>query len=313
MPPGAGTAVTVGTFDGLHLGHLRILEELMEQARCRSLRSLLVTFDPHPRQVLRSSQDGDLPLLSSPGKKLGMLAELGIEYVARVEFDLALSRMDPARFVIDYLLGRFRMEALVMGYDHGFGRDRSGGWELLGELASTRGFSLTRVPPVIVDEAPVSSSRIRSAVERGDMPAAGGMLGRCYSFYGRVVEGSGRGQGLGHPTANLVTEGTAGQFFPDGVYAAAVDFQGKMLPGVLHHGPRPTFGDAARTLEINLFDFSGDLYGCCLEVFLLELIRPIINFDSPRALVRQMDLDDVAARKVFKKVSNPASVLGRAV
>ncbi len=311
LPEGVRTAVTVGTFDGLHLGHLRILEKLLEVAQPKGLRSLVVTFDPHPRHILQPRKK--LKLLTTLGKKLSLLAEMGVEYVALVKFTRAMSQLDPTRFVLDYLLDRFRMTALVMGHDHAFGRNRSGDEKLLVELSSGHGFSLYKVPPVIVDGQPVSSSRVRRALEQGNMPAAGRLLGRYYSFNGRVVTGAGRGARLGHPTANLIPTSPDKQLFPDGIYAAAVDLNGRTLPGVLHHGPRPTFNDESKTLEINLFDFSGDLYERTLEVFVLERIRPIADFDTPQTLIRQMDLDDSAAKKVFEKIHNPTSFLSRAV
>jgi len=311
LPEGVRTAVTVGTFDGLHLGHLRILEKLLETARRRTLHSLVVTFDPHPRHLLQPRKN--LKLLTTLKKKLSLLAEMGVEYVALVKFTRELSQTPPHRFVMKYLLERCRMAALVVGYDHHFGRDRTGGKKLLAELSSVHGFSLVEVPPIIVDGLPVSSSRIRQALEQGNMPTAGRLLGRYYSFDGRVVAGAGRGAQLGHPTANLVPTGADKQLFPEGIYAAAVDMDGRTLPGVLHHGPRPTFEDKTKTLEINLFDFSGDLYGQTLGVFVLERLRPIVEFATPEALIRQMDLDDLTAKKVFEKIHDPASFLSRAV
>ena len=311
LPEGIRTAVTVGTFDGLHLGHFRILERLLKEARRRDLRSLVVTFDPHPRSVLQPRKN--LKLLTTMEKKLSLLTEMGVEYVAVVKFTRALSQVSPDRFVLDFLLKRFRMSLLVIGYDHAFGRDRAGGEKLLAELASDYGFSLLKVPPVIVDERPVSSSRVRRTLEQGDMPAAGRMLGRYYSFKCRVVPGAGRGHELGHPTANLVPAIPDKQLFPEGIYAAAVDLDGRNLPGVLHYGPRPTFDDDKKTLEINLFDFSGDLYGRTFRVFVLERIRAIRDFDTPQALIRQMNLDDSAAKKVFEKIHEPDSFLSRAV
>jgi riboflavin kinase / FMN adenylyltransferase len=311
LPEGIRTAVTVGTFDGLHLGHLRILEKLLEVSRRKGLHSLVVTFNPHPRHVLQPRNN--LKLLNSPEKKLSLMAEMGIDYVAIVEFNKAFSCLKPVRFVLDYLYDRFRMDALVTGYDHTFGRDKAGGEKLLAELSSSHGFCVLKIPPVIVDGMPVSSSRVRNVIDQGDMQAASRLLGRYYSFKGLVVTGAGRGAELGHPTANLVPSFKGKQFFPEGIYAAAVDLDGRTLPGVLHYGPRPTFDDDARTLEINLFDYSGDLYGRALQVFVLERIRSIVEFDSPQALVRQMELDDSAAKKVFEKIHQDALLFSRAV
>jgi riboflavin kinase / FMN adenylyltransferase len=311
LPDGLETAVTVGTFDGLHRGHLRILEELSGAADRQGLRSLLVTFQPHPRHVLQPEKK--FGLLTSTREKSRLLAELGINYLVVLRFDRELSHLPPERFVLDYLLARYRMRSLVVGYDHAFGRGRAGGEKELSELSERHGFSLLQVPPVIVEGRPVSSSRIRTALAAGDLGLAAGMLGRFYSFCGRVVSGAGRGRRLGHPTANLKPVFGDKQLFPDGIYAALVDLGGELFRGALHHGPRPTFDEEAPTLELNLFDYSGDLYGRMLEVSVVERIRPIMRFGTADDLIRQMDQDDLAVKKVFERIKVPADLLSRSV
>lgn len=311
MPGGLNTAVTVGTFDGLHKGHLKILDQLRMTARENGLRSLVVTFEPHPRYVLQP--EVEFGLLTSTRTKVNLLAELGIDFTVVLRFDRTLSRVPPDRFVVDYLLDRYRMKALVVGYDHAFGKDRAGGERVLAELSGSRGFSLTRVPPVLRDGQPVSSSRIRRALDAGDMQEAAALLGRFYSFTGKVVRGAGRGRGLGHPTANLAPLFERKQLFPDGIYAAMLNLDGEMVRGAMHYGPRPTFGENSPTMEINLFDFEGDLYGKVLEVSVVERIRPVLKFDTAGELAAQMDRDDLAVRKVFSTLRQPAGCLGRAV
>jgi len=308
---GAHTAITVGTFDGVHRGHLGILEKLLEVARQRNLKSLVVTFAPHPRRVLRGNYG--MRLLSSPEAKVRLMAELGIDYVVVLKFDRALSQLSPKRFVEDYLICRYGMQALVIGYDHAIGKQRSGREKVLSELSSVYHYGLIQVPPVILDGKPVSSSWVRAAIEQGDMSQAARLLGRYYSFTGRVISGSGRGKRLGHPTANLELVFEDKQLFPEGIYAATVDLDGRLMPGALHHGPRPTFDELAPTLELNLFDFSGDLYDRILEVSIIERIRPIMRFESAVELVKQMDRDDREVKKVFEKIKMPALTLSRAV
>ncbi|MFH1069585.1 MAG: riboflavin biosynthesis protein RibF [Candidatus Glassbacteria bacterium] len=306
------TAVTVGTFDGLHKGHLSILEELRKAAGKRGLSSMVITFDPHPRQVLQP--EARIRLLSSTEAKIKLCAELGIDYVTVLEFNRELSQVTAERFVIDYLIGRYNMKCLVMGYDHAFGRDRQGGEKVLRELVKVYDYDLIKVPPVIIDGRPISSSWVRSRLEDGDLKTVARLLGRFYSFSGTVVAGAGRGKKLGHPTANLEPVEAGGlELFPDGIYAAAVDLEGEMLPGALHHGPRPTFDETESTLELNLFDYSGNLYGRTLEVFVIERIRPILRFDSADALTRQMDADDEEVRRVFEKMRSSTAALRRAV
>jgi riboflavin kinase/FMN adenylyltransferase len=308
---GTHTAVTVGTFDGVHRGHLGILKELLDVARQRNLKSMVVTFDPHPRRILQHNHG--MKLLSSPEAKVRLMAELGIDYVVVLKFDLALSQLSPERFVQDYLISRYGMRALVIGYDHALGKERTGREKVLNELSSVFNYSLIQVPPVILDGKPVSSSWVRAAIEQGDMGQAAKLLGRYYSFTGRVIPGAGRGKRLGHPTANLELVFEDKQLFPEGIYAATVDLDGRLMPGALHHGPRPTFDELAPTLELNLFDFSGDLYERTLEVSIIERIRPIMRFKSAGELVKQMDRDDREVKRVFEKIKIPAFTLSRAV
>lgn len=308
---GTCTAVTVGTFDGVHRGHLGILEKLLDVAQQRNLKSVVITFDPHTRRVLQPNQG--VKLLISLEAKVRLMTELGINYVVVLKFDRALSQLSPERFVEDYLISRYGMRALVIGYDHAFGKERIGGEKVLRELSSVFNYSLIQVPPVLLDGKPVSSSWVRSAIEEGDMGQAAKLLGRYYSFTGRVVPGAGRGKRLGHPTANLEPVFEDKQLFPEGVYAATVDLDGKLMPGAFHHGPRPTFDEMAPTLELNIYDFSGDLYDRSLEVSIIERIRPIMRFKSAGEMIKRMDRDDREVKKVFERIKMPALTLSRAV
>ncbi len=300
FPAENGTAVTVGTFDGVHRGHVHILEELVRTAREQNLRSLMVTFDPHPRHVLQP--EAAFGLLTSTDSKIKLISARGLDYMAVVRFDRQLSQSTPERFVVGCLLERYRMKALVVGYDHAFGKDRAGGERVLAELSGRMGFSLTRVPPVLENGIPVSSSRIRRALDVGDMQGAARLLGRFYSFTGRVVHGAGRGRELGHPTANLMPVFDRKQLFQPGIYAARLNLNGQFVRGALHWGPRPTFGEERPVLELNLYDFSGDLYGQVLEVEVIERIRPILSFKDAGELVSQMERDDRAVREVFERL-----------
>ncbi len=301
----------MGTFDGVHRGHLGILEELLDVAQQQNLKSVVITFDPHTRHVLQPNQG--VKLLTSPEAKVRLMTELGINYVVVLKFDRALSQLSPERFVEDYLISRYGMRALVIGYDHAFGKERVGEEKVLRELSSVFNYSLIQVPPVLLDGKPVSSSWVRSAIEEGDMGQAAKLLGRYYSFTGRVVPGAGRGKRLGHPTANLEPVFEDKQLFPEGVYAATVDLDGKLMPGALHHGPRPTFDELAPTLELNIYDFSGDLYDRSLEVSIIERIRPIMRFKSAGEMIKRMDRDDREVKKVFERIKMPALILSRAV
>lgn len=294
-----GTVVTVGTFDGVHRGHQRVLEELCRAASERGSRSLVVTFDPHPLRIVRP--ESAPPLLTTPAEKMEILAQSAVERVAFLRFTPELAAFSPRRFVTDILIARFDMRHLVIGYDHGFGRGRSGDVETLRRIGDDVGFDIDVVPPVHEDGTgdAISSSRIRHALEDGDVAAAACGLGRAYSLTGTVVRGAGRGHRLGFATANLEI-GNPDKLIPhEGIYAVRAALRDRSADGVLHLGPRPTFAGLPPSIELHLFDFDGDLYGTRPRVDFVERIRDIARFDSAEALVRAMAADCVEARRLL--------------
>ena len=217
-PPGVpgdrGTVATVGTFDGVHLGHWAVLQEIRARAESAGRRSVLVTFDPHPLRIVRPEHVP--PLLTTPVEKKEILAESGLDWAVFLTFTEALSRYEPRQFVEEILVGRLGVQELVIGYDHGFGRDREGSPEMLERIGAELGFSVDVVAPIEAQGGAVSSSRIRRLIGDGDMAAARACLGRPYSVRGIVVRGDGRGKGLGFPTANLSIPGGTSSFLPRG-------------------------------------------------------------------------------------------------
>ncbi|MEX2472439.1 MAG: bifunctional riboflavin kinase/FAD synthetase [Gemmatimonadota bacterium] len=298
IPSDKGTVATVGTFDGVHLGHWRVLEEIRRRADASGRRSVLVTFDPHPLRVVRP--DDAPPLLTTPLEKKEILAESGLDFAVFVRFTEALSRYEPARFVEEILVGRLGVEELVIGYDHGFGRDRSGDADTIRELGGRLGFSVDVVQPVEVDGETISSSRIRRALGEARFEEARSCLGRAYSLRGVVVRGEGRGKGLGFPTANLQIGDRDKLVPPPGVYAVrGVLRRGEAHPGALHIGPRPTFQGSPPTIELHLIGFDGDLYGEEVRVEFVKHLRDVRPFGGVEALVAQLRQDvDAAARAV---------------
>lgn len=294
LPKDRGTVVTVGTFDGVHRGHWTVLQEIRDRAAATGRRSVLVTFDPHPLRILRPEHSP--PLLTTPVEKKEILAESGLDWAVFLSFTEALSRYEPRRFVEEILVDRLGVEELVIGYDHGFGRDRSGDAETLRCIGRELGFDVDVVPPVAVEGDPVSSSRIRNAVAEGRMDEARQCLGRPYSLRGVVVRGDGRGRELGFPTANLMVRNSDKLIPSPGVYAVRGVLRSGTFPGALHLGPRPTFQGSPPSIELHLMDFDGDLYGEEIRVDFVEHLREVRPFASVAALVDQMKADVERAR-----------------
>jgi riboflavin kinase/FMN adenylyltransferase len=295
-----GAVSTVGTFDGVHVGHRDLLARVAARAAARSLPSLLVTFDPHPLEVVNPAAAP--PLLSTTQEKLEAIAESGLEYAAVVPFTPMLAALDAAEFVERVLLERFCLRELIIGYDHGFGRRREGDVKMLRELGKRHDFAVGVVDAVSVEGLSISSSAIRRAVSYGDLAGAQRMLGRRYSFSGRVDHGSERGRLLGFPTLNVRIASARKLLPPMGVYAVLAQSERGSFGGMMNLGPRPTFGDSALSLEVHLFDASGDWYDSCVRVEFVQRLRDTKRFDSPDTLVAQLRADERAARAALTQV-----------
>jgi riboflavin kinase/FMN adenylyltransferase len=300
LPPHArGAAITVGTFDGVHRGHWAVLQRLCEVAREDDLHSVLVTFDPHPLKIVRPEIAPRL--LTTPNEKKEILSLSGIDYAVFLSFTRSLSQYLPEEFVRDVLLERFRLKRLVVGYDHGFGRGRSGDAETMREVGARCGFDVEVLGPALMNDETISSSRIRSALQAGDVERAARGLGRPYSLTGVVVHGEGRGRTLGFATANLAV-GHGDKLLPrDGIYAVSAVSRSHHGPGLLHLGPRPTFRGSPPSIELHLLDFDGNLYGELVQVAFLARLRDVQPFASASELVGQMRRDREAAVDFFRR------------
>lgn len=294
---GRGTVVTVGTFDGVHLGHRAVLEEIRDRASATGRRAVLLTFHPHPLRIVRP--EATPPLLTTPVEKKEILAETGLDYAVFLAFSPALSRYSPRRFVEEILVGRLRLDELVIGHDHGFGRGRAGDVTLLREIGTELGFVVDVVEPVLIEGSAVSSSLIRQAVSEGRLEAARTRLGRPYSARGVVVRGEQRGRDLGFPTANLSIDATEKLLPPSGIYAVRGVLKRGVFAGALHLGPRPTFQGSPPSIELYLLDFDGEIYGEEVRVDFIRFLRPVRAFGSVASLVRQMELDVAEVRRVL--------------
>jgi riboflavin kinase/FMN adenylyltransferase len=288
-----GTVVTVGSFDGVHLGHQAVLAEIARRAEAADRESVLVTFEPHPLEVV--NPQAAPPLLTTGPERREILAQTPLDLAYFLRFDRQVAGMSPEEFVRTVLLERCGMRELVIGHDHGFGRGRSGDVETLRRLGAVYGFDVDVVEPVDFGDQHVSSSRARRAVAGGDLVNAARMLGRPYTVSGTVGRGAGRGRQLGVPTVNLTDVPPQKLLPPDGIYAVEVEWRGGRAGGMMHQGPRPTFADGRRTLEANLFAFEGDLYGEWVRITWVKRLRDVEHFASVQQLMDQMERDRVDA------------------
>lgn len=276
--------MAVGSFDGVHLGHRAILEILINKARANGVPSAVVTFEPHPRKVTRSE---DVGLLTPLEEKVAAFSALGVDYLVILKFDECISKMSFEDFVKYYLTDSLGMSILILGEDHGFGKNRAGDAGSLAKLGSNSGFEIEIVPPVKWKDVSIRSNRIRKSVSSGEMLDAAHMLGRPYSIYGEVVGGMKRGRKLGFPTVNI--EVPTGKLLPPfGVYAAA---EKSGNPGLLYLGKSPTFGEGRFSVEFHGLEKPSADVGDDFALSVFERFRTDIAFASPQALVEQMEKD----------------------
>ncbi len=290
--PARGSVATIGVFDGVHIGHRKILDEVTRRARAEDLLAVVVTFDPHPDEVLSGRAGGEF-LLTSHDEKASLLAEAGVDMEVVLRFTPEMAGLDTAGFVKHYLLGALRLKALVVGHDFRMGRGRQGGREVLGRLGAELGFQVVDVSAVLVDGAPVSSTRVREAVRAADVRLAARLLGRPYSVEGAVTAGDGIGTRLGFPTANV--SWPAGKILPaDGVYACFAEVRSRVFKAAVNLGTRPSVGGSSRRLEAHLVRFEGELLGEHLKLNFMSRLRPEKTFSSTDDL-RNAIKEDVAA------------------
>jgi riboflavin kinase/FMN adenylyltransferase len=310
LPPYVkGTVITVGTFDGVHRGHRDVVERLVARARVLKIPSVLVTFDPHPLQIVNPSA---APLvLTSHDEKLEVLAETGLDYVAVVPFTSQLAAFSAEEFVEVILRKRFRMRELLIGYDHGFGRQRAGNVDVLRSLGERDRFRVEVIEPVSTpDGHSISSTSIRRAVAGGDLDRAAAALGRCYSVSGQVIPGAQRGRTIGFPTLNLGPPPPRKLLPPEGVYAVRVQTAEGPVGGMMNLGPRPTFGDPATSLEAHLFDTTGDFYGANVRIDFVRRLRETRKFASTEQLIAQLRMDERDARNALTLLGLPGNLKG---
>jgi riboflavin kinase/FMN adenylyltransferase len=297
------SVVTLGTFDGIHLGHKKIIDGVVKKAAGLGGRSFLITFYPHPRKVV--SKGNHIKLLSTPSEKAFMLSRLGIENMLIVKFSKEFSQLTPDAFIENYIVNGIGAKEVVIGYDHHFGKGRGGDIDFLREKGIESGFEVTVVPAYDIGGDTISSSKIRRAISEGNISKANRYLGRSYSFSGKVIHGDKRGRELGFPTANLEF-GNDDKLLPAiGIYVVEVIVSDKAHYGLLSVGKRPTFyasGDIVT--EVYIYDFKDDIYDETVKINVLERIRGEEKFSSVESLVQQMNNDKKTGIEILKKINN---------
>lgn len=292
------SCVTIGTFDGLHIGHQNILNVLKNIAKEKNLKSTVVSFHPHPRRVVKESYN--IKILTTFEEKKEILKSLGIDNFYLIDFTPEFSQQSSEDFVKNYIVDRFDAKHVVVGHDHKFGKDRNGDASSLSKLGEEFGFGVTSVDAVRLGNEIISSSKIRNALGSGDIGKANEFLGRSYCMQGEVVVGAKRGRILGFPTANL-NVGSSSKLIPQsGVYAVGCEMNGEELKGVMNIGYRPTFDDVTELVpEVHLFNFNSTIYGEVLKVNFIQRIRAEKKFGSKEELIKQIELDKKEAAKVL--------------
>ncbi len=293
--------LTIGTFDGVHLGHQKIIEQLNEEADKIGGESVLFTFYPHPRMVLYPDNHG-LKLIQTQVEKIDKLRRMGLQNVIIHPFSKEFSRLTAVEFVRDYLVNRLHVKKMVIGYDHQFGKNREGNIQFLKELSDTYDFEVKEIAAQEIDEVNISSTKIRKAIEEGEMELAASYLGEPFEFFGKVVEGQALGRELGYPTANIDIESEIKLLPKNGVYAANVLLpDGTIKEGMLNIGVRPSVDIAINDtcIEVHILDFNSDLYGQHVTVQLLRRFRSEMKFDSLFELKEQIQQDEEDIRAYF--------------
>lgn len=296
------TVLTVGTFDGVHAGHKVLINRVIEQAGKSDSRSVIVTFDPHPREIINPGKAG-IKLLSTLDERSELLADLGVDEMVVIPFDRDFSLLTSEEFVRDIIWEKIGVGKFIIGYDHQFGRNREGTIETVQRLGNELGFNSQIVSKQEVDDKTVSSTAIRNAIQNeGDMQLASTFLGRFYILHGRVVHGEKRGKKIGFPTANIEPESKKKIIPKNGVYAVWIRVDGRYYQGMMNIGIRPTFDGETKTLEVNIFDFNENIYGKMVQIQFADRIRDEQKFKGIDEIKKQLSNDKETAKNLLKNI-----------
>jgi len=288
--------VTLGTFDGVHIGHQTLIKKVVQKAQELKSKSVVVTYEPHPQTVV-SPQNAPL-LLTTLEEKIPLLEQLEIDELMIINFDQEFSNFNPQQFIEEILVGKLNPSHVIVGYNHGFGKNRAGNVEHLKEAGRVYNFGMDILEPVDLYEDAVSSSKIRKELTLGNFTAAKKMLGHSYPIYGTVVFGSGLGQTLGYPTANLSVP--QNKLLPkSGVYSGKVQIEKETFFGMAYIGQKPTLNQNKIVIEVHIFNFEGNLYDQKVALYLEEYLREDMKFDTLEELKRQMQQDEIVVKQYY--------------
>lgn len=299
VPKIKNPVITLGTFDGVHLGHQKIIDFLNKSAERVDGESVLFTFHPHPRIVLHP-EDHNLELIQSIDQRIACLEKAGVKHLILHPFTTEFSRMSATEFVRNILVNQLNVSVMTIGYNHHFGKNREGDIHLLKELGSVYNFEVQEIPALRLDELSVSSTKIRTAIKSGDIKSANVFLGAPFSFVGKIVEGDKIGTKIGYPTANIVKKVDTQLIPGEGVYAVKVKIDQQEFDGMMNIGFRPTVSEnLERRVEVHILDFSADIYGKDIEVIVIEKIRDENSFSSMEELKKQLEKDEEVCRRIL--------------
>lgn len=296
LPKFRKAVITIGTFDGVHLGHQQIIRQLKNEAAAIGGETVIISFYPHPRSVIAKSPD-EVKLLGTPAEKIELLSATGIDHLVIVPFDQAFANQSAEAYITDFLIRNFEPHTIIIGYDHRFGKNRAGNFELLESFGKKLGFVVKEIPEHVLNNVVISSTKIRQALTQTDISTANKFLGYPYFFEGLIVKGNQLGRTIGYPTANLLIESPEKLIPGNGVYAVTVIIKDKekntspLYKGMMNIGIRPTINGTHRVIEVNLFDFDEDIYGKILRVSIHSYLRGEQKFTGLDALKTQLGMD----------------------
>jgi riboflavin kinase / FMN adenylyltransferase len=300
LPAFRNAVITIGTFDGVHKGHRKILDKMKSEAEAIGGETVIITFHPHPRKIVSSEFMG-IRLITTMEERIGLLENLGIDHLVVVPFTDVFANQSAEEYIRDFLVAKFHPHTIIIGYDHRFGRDRAGNFQLLEDKSAEYGYRLVEIPKHVLENISISSTSIRKAIIHNDTETVSKVLGYDFFFSGLVVHGNKLGRQLGYPTANLKIKDEDKIIPGNGIYAVYAQPEGynEKLKGMMSIGFRPTVDGKQRVIEVNIFDFDKMIYDQQLTVFVNKYLRPELKFDGLEALVKQIDQDKINSLAVL--------------